>query len=139
MSDEKIASYEEIATSLLDLGDAKTVLSAFLHHTHADAFDPEYYSHIATQASSRDNISGEQRLFIAKGKIDGMAPGSLIKFIENDVGMNIGDVGKIDILEKFSYMNVKAAEAEVILSFYKTQNRRKPLVVQAKGRDGDGG
>lgn len=36
-------------------------------------------------------------------------------------------------------MNVKSSEAEVILDFYKVKNRRKPLVVKAKGRDGEGG
>ncbi len=63
-----------------------------------------------------------------------MNPGSLIKFIENEVNIRLGDVGKIDVLEKFSYMNVKSEEAQIVLDYFKVQNRRKPLVVQAKGR-----
>ena len=42
-------------------------------------------------------------------------------------------------MEKFSYMNVQAEVAAVVLDYYKVQNRRKPLVVEAKGRDGGGG
>lgn len=65
-----------------------------------------------------------------------MNPGTLIRFIEDEVGIRLGDVGKIDILEKFSYMNVQAEVASVVLDFYKVKDRRRPLVVQAKSRDG---
>ncbi len=71
--------------------------------------------------------------------MDGMNPGSLIKFIENTVGIRLGDVGKIDVLEKFSYMNVKVEEADQVLAYFKAENSRKPLVVQAKGRGESGG
>lgn len=67
-----------------------------------------------------------------------MTPGSLIQFIESDVGMRLGDVGKIDILEKFSYMNLQSEVAAAVLDFYKAQNKSRPLVVEAKGRDGGG-
>lgn len=65
-----------------------------------------------------------------------MNPGSLIKMIEGDVGISLGDVGKIDILEKFSYMNLQGEVAQIVLDYYKVQNSRMPLIVQAKGRDG---
>jgi len=67
-----------------------------------------------------------------------MNPGSLIQFIENEVGTRLGDVGKIDVLEKFSYLNVKSEIAETVLAFYKAKDSRRPLVVQAKARDGGG-
>lgn len=111
------------------------VLAAVLSDAYSARFDEASYMNISEKPLVQ--VTGEQRLFIAKGKMDGMTPGTLIKFIENEVGMNIGDVGKIDIMEKFSYMNVQAAEAEVILDYFKVQNRRKPLIVQAKSRDGE--
>ena len=67
-----------------------------------------------------------------------MNPGSLIQFIEREVGISLGDVGKIDILDGFSYINVQAEIAAVILDFYKKKDRRKPLIVQAKARTGGG-
>ncbi len=137
MSDEKLADFETLATSLLELGDPKTVLAAMLKNAHADKFDEKSYNIIAEKQQLAPN--GEQRLFIAKGKLDNMNPGTLIRFIENEVGMKIGDVGKIDILEKFSYMNVPVADADQILAHFKALNPRQPLIVQAKARNSDGG
>jgi len=68
-----------------------------------------------------------------------MDPGSLIRFIENDVGIRLGDVGKIDVLEKFSYMNLQQEVADQVLAYYKEKDRVKPLVVQAKSRNNEGG
>lgn len=67
-----------------------------------------------------------------------MNPGSLIQFLESQVGIHLGDVGKIDVLEKFSYINVKSEVADVILEFFKSENSRMPLVVQAKARTSGG-
>ena len=101
-------------------------------------FDESSYN-VISERGPTISPTGEQRLFIAKGKIDGMNPGTLIRFIEDEVGIRLGDVGKIDILEKFSYINVQAEVASVVLDYYKVKNRRKPLVVQAKGRGESGG
>jgi len=35
-------------------------------------------------------------------------------------------------------MNLQAEVAAAVLDFYKVQNRRRPLIVEAKGRDGGG-
>jgi len=138
VNDEKIHDFGSMADDLLALGDPKVIISALLRDAHEDRFNESSYASIEerSRGSFSDNVEGEQRLFIAKGKKDGMSPGNLIKFIESEVGMNIGDVGKIDIMEKFSYMNVQAREASVILDYFKTKNRRMPLVVQAKSRSG---
>jgi len=137
ISDAKLSDFEAMAKSLLELGTPEIVLAAILKDAHADKFDEKSYNIIAETPQMAPN--GEQRIFIAKGKLDNMDPGSLIRFIETEVGMKIGDVGKIDILEKFSYMNVQAADAEQILAHFKEQNPRQPLIVQAKARNSDGG
>jgi len=136
MSDEKLEKFETLATSLLELGDPKTVLAAMLKDAHSEKFEEKSYN--INEEAPRQAPDGEQRLFIAKGKLDNMNPGSLIKWIENETGMRIGDVGKIDVLEKFSYMNVKVEDADGILAHFKAQNPRQPLVVQAKARNGGG-
>jgi ATP-dependent RNA helicase DeaD len=138
MNDEKIHDFSEMADHLMGLGDPKVVISALLRDAHKDRFDEKTYNNIDEGPKSRETVSGEQRLFVAKGKADRMNPGSLIQFIEKEVGISLGDVGKIDILEGFSYINVQADVAAVVLDYYKTQNRRKPLVVQAKARTGGG-
>lgn len=134
MSDEKISEFETLATSLLELGDPKTVLAAMLKNAHADKFEEKSYN--INESSPQQAPNGEQRIFIAKGKLDGLNPGSLIKFLENETGMKIGDVGKIDVLEKFSYMNLQQADADAIMAHFKSLNPTQPLVVQAKARNG---
>lgn len=114
------------------------ILAAVMKDAYEKRFDESSYN-IITERKAAAAPTGEQRLFIAKGKMDGMNPGSLIKFIENTVGIRLGDVGKIDVLEKFSYMNVKVEEADQVLAYFKAENSRKPLVVQAKGRGESGG
>lgn len=47
MSDEKLADFEVLASSLLELGDPKTVLAAMLKDAHADKFEEKSYNIIA--------------------------------------------------------------------------------------------
>lgn len=65
----------------------------------------------------RDNAAapgGRRRYFINIGEMDGVTPGDLIKFLSREAGMRGTDLGRIDIREKFSFvestetiMNVK--------------------------------
>ncbi len=126
--------FDSLALELLTLWEAEVIVASLLKDAYEKRFDESSYS-VISERGPHISPTGEQRLFIAKGKIDGMNPGTLIRFLEDEVGIRLGDVGKIDILEKFSYMNVHPDVAAVVLDFYKVKNRRKPLVVQAKGRD----
>ena len=87
MSDEKLADFEVLATSLLELGEAKTVLAAMLQDAHSDKFEEKSYN--INEKPQKQAPDGEQRVFIAKGKMDGLNPGSLIKFLEKETGMKI--------------------------------------------------
>lgn len=126
--------FSEISEQLLALGEPKVVVAALLKDAYNDMLSEKKYNEIDEKPVAQE--VGEKRLFIAKGKADDMAPGKLIRFIENDTGIHLGDVGKIDIFEKFSYLNVSSEIAFVILDYYKVKNRRKPLVVEAKTRSG---
>jgi hypothetical protein len=77
-------------------------------------------------------------LFVARGNLDGMNPGELIRFIEKSTNTKMGDVGNIDVMREFSFINVKDADADIILRHFKDENPRKPLIVEAKSKDGGG-
>ncbi len=138
MNDEKIHDFSDVTDHLMTLWDPKIIISALLRDAHKDRFDEKTYTAIDDSKNTRNTLNGEQRLFVARGKSDGMSPGTLIQFLEKEVGIHLGDVWKIDVLEKFSYINVQPEVAWVVLDYFKVQNRRKPLVVQAKAR-ADGG
>jgi len=83
-----LEKFHELAAELARDQDVTQVLAAVLKDAYERRFDESSYSSIQERGS---NISptGEQRIFIAKGKIDGMTPGSLIQFIESDVGIRL--------------------------------------------------
>ena len=129
-------TYIDLADQLLELWDANKVLASVLKEGFWNEFNEIHYKNISvSNDSSRDSNwawAWEKRLFIAKGRLDNYTPGSLIQFIENEIGRKLGDIGKIDVMREFSFMNVKEEDAYEILDFFKAANPRKPLIVEAK-------
>jgi len=133
-------TYIDLANQLLELGDANKVLASVLKEGFWNEFSEIHYKNITVSNESwRDSSWAwvwEKRLFIAKGRLDNYTPWTLIQFIENEIGRKLGDIGKIDVMREFSFMNVKDEDAYEILDFFKAANPRKPLIVEAKSSGG---
>lgn len=141
----------DISKKLLELWDAENVISSILKSVYKNEFDEKSYEHVAEEQTSNGssfssrwdsywsrssvNSNWEQRLFVAKWRLEGLTPWSLIQFLEKETWTKLWDVWKIEVLNEFSFINVWASDAEVILSYFKSKNREKPLVVQAKAKD----
>lgn len=132
--------YVELAEELLKLDDAPKVLAAIIKEGYGNEFCKTHYNMISENSSQsrNSNSNGQKRLFVAKWKLDRLTPGTLIQFIEREVGSKLGDIGQIEILREFSFINVTEDDAELILAVFKQKNSRKPLVVEAKQKDGGG-
>ncbi len=130
--------YFELAKQLLELGEAHEVLAALIKEGYGNEFSETHYNMIREDSRPANNPNGTKRLFVAKGKLDNLTPGTLIKFLEREAEAKIGDVGQIEIMNEFSFINVTESDAELILAIFKQKNSRKPLVVEAKSRDGGG-
>jgi ATP-dependent RNA helicase DeaD len=132
--------YFELAKQLLELGEAHEVLAALIKEGYGNEFSETHYNMIKTNSDSGSRASagtpGQTRLFVAKGKLDNLSPGTLIQFIEREMGSKMGDVGQIEVLREFSFINVADEDAELILSTFKQKNSRKPLIVEAKQKSG---
>jgi ATP-dependent RNA helicase DeaD len=129
--------YFDLAKQLLELGEAHEVLAALIKEGYGNEFSETHYNMIKTSAERKNNSTpGQKRLFVAKGKLDNLAPGTLIQFIEREIGSKLGDVGQIEVLREFSFINVSEDDAELILAVFKQKNSRKPLIVEAKQKDG---
>lgn len=141
--------FSDISQKLLELWDAEKVISSILKSVYKNEFDEKSYEHvveeqtwnsywISSSYSNRwnSNLSWEQRLFIAKWKLEWLTPWSLIKFLEKEVWTKLWDIWKIEILNEFSFVNVWEDDARIILTHFKSKNRERPLVVQAKAKDG---
>jgi len=73
------------------------------------------------------------QLFIAKGRNDGMDEQSLVDFVSAETNIDPQSIGKVKILEAFSFFAVPADDVEIILShFQKKAGEGRPLVSKAK-------
>ncbi|MCH2188308.1 DEAD/DEAH box helicase [Candidatus Gracilibacteria bacterium] len=132
--------YLEFAKELLETGTPEQVVSALLKEGYNTEFDEEHYADVKEDSRTvASGPNGQRRLFVAKGRNDNMSPGTLIQFLERETGEKMGDVGRIEVLREFSFINVTPDDAEVLLAIFKQKNPRKPLVVEAKQKTNGGG
>ncbi len=138
---ENYQSYAQLAGELLGEGvDAHQMVAAILQYSFGNEFKEDNYRDIQEFNSSVD-AKGITRLFVAKGKLDGFDRGALIRFIEDEGGIDGKHIKEVQLFDKFSFINVPFLEAEQLLAvFDKNKNRsRKPLITRAKDRDGASG
>ncbi len=83
----------------------------------------------------------KQRFFVSLGKKDGFNHGALLRLLCDNTGVNKGNIGKIDILDAFSFFDADKTQTETIL------NRMEGVdfeglnlkIEKTKSRDGGGG
>jgi ATP-dependent RNA helicase DeaD len=76
---------------------------------------------------------GTARLFIAKGRNDGMDPKKLVQFIESKTGVSQRHIDDVKILDNFSFFAVPFEDAEKVLHTFQQQSGgKKSLVSRAK-------
>lgn len=63
------------------------------------------------------STSGYKRLFLNVGRMDRINPKELLQFFNENARVNKEDVGDIDILEKFSFVNVTETASESIIKY----------------------
>ncbi|NOQ71679.1 MAG: DEAD/DEAH box helicase [Crocinitomix sp.] len=61
------------------------------------------------------NDADKQRFFVGLGKKDGFNHGALLRLLCDNTGVSKGDIGKIDILDSFSFFDADKKETETIL------------------------
>ena len=122
----------EIAGEILEGNDAKTAIAALLKYAFKDKLTESNYSEISSYGDrSRVDRKGTARLFVAKGKKDGMSKDGLAKFIEKQSGVNSHHINDIKILDSFSFVAVPFKDAETIIESFK-KGKGRSLVSKAK-------
>ncbi len=61
------------------------------------------------------NDANKQRFFVSLGRKDGFNHGALLRLLCDNTGVNKSDIGKIDILDSFSFFDADKKETETIL------------------------
>ena len=76
---------------------------------------------------------GTTKLFIARGRRDGLTKGMLCNIIMDQAGVRDQDIGDIEILEDCSFVTAPYAIAEDILNAYSGRTQKgKPVIMRAK-------
>ena len=73
-------------------------------------------AHGDRQRGPRKAEKGYRRLFINLGKADGFYPGEVMQFINRHIHGTKQEIGHIDLLQKFSYIEVPERDAEKVMS-----------------------
>ncbi len=86
---------------------------------------------------SRGGIKGFARLFINYGKVDGMIPPHFIEIINQYVPKRV-EIGKIDILPNFSFVEVNETDAQLVIeSLNKIKGLERKMVVDRAQPEGN--
>lgn len=77
------------------------------------------------------------RLFLSVGRKDSINVKSLLTFIQDEASVKNHEIGDIDILDKFTFMDVSSSTAEKIINKCsgKKLNRRKVNIEIAKSKN----
>ena len=66
--------------------------------------------------SAREDETAEERLFLNVGRLDQVAPRDIVRFICDNAGITKNEIGKIDIFDKFSFVNIGGGNAETVMA-----------------------
>jgi len=130
--------YIEMARDLMKNRDPEQILGAILQYSFQEELDEKNYVEISDAVV---NLKGKTRLFVAQGKMDGLTPKKLIDIIKEKCKIESDKINQIQILEKFSFVNLPFNEAEILLEYFKKNKKgRYPLITKAtKEGKGKGG
>ncbi|WP_040212822.1 DEAD/DEAH box helicase [Clostridium polynesiense] len=106
------------------------VAAALMHMVYSKEISYEYTE------NSIGSDNSYVRLFLTIGRMDRVNPKSMLQFFNDTAGVNKEDIGDIDIMEKFSFVDVSERAVEALLkkSNGKRLGNRKVKIEVSKGR-----
>ena len=126
VEDEFLDFAQEILTEV----SPKEALAAFIKNSFGDELNISSYGKIREISV---DFKGTTRLFVARGKVDGMDPRKLVDMIQQTAQVNPSKIRDVRIFDKFSFITVPFEEAEVILhAFVKNKISKRSIVERAK-------
>ena len=134
---EDCEGYLDLAEGLLENNeDPKKVVASLLKYAFHDELNKKY-GKMKQVRNVKEVKSGQNRLFIAQGKRDGMNPKRLVDYIEEESGVRSRFIDDVMVLENFSYITVSSRDADKIIRALGTNPRNgKPMAEKAKQRRG---
>ncbi len=146
IEDGKHGDYVPFAEELLaGITDPAELLAAILQQKFKGELLEKNYNNIGGQGprhrdSSPDSSPdgrGRTRLFVGIGKADGYGVVSLLNAIEQKTGIRKSQIGKVDCLDKFSFINVNFEDAERIIAAFRRGGPTVEIATERPDRAGD--
>ncbi|MDW8800270.1 DEAD/DEAH box helicase [Clostridium sp. A1-XYC3] len=111
LEEDSYKRFIPLATELDEEFSLVEVAAALMHMLYSKEVSYDYSENAIGSASE------SKRLFLTVGRMDKVNPKKLVEFFSENAKINKEDVGDIDILEKFSFVNVTEAAAESIIKY----------------------
>ena len=92
-----------------------------------------------TKEGKNSSSSSLVRLFIARGKRDGMTRKMIRDILVEETKITDKDLDGIEVHDDFSFVNVSHDASDKVLRYYKKISPDKPIVVKAKGMEDESG
>jgi ATP-dependent RNA helicase DeaD len=129
-----------IAQQLLEDAPAEQVVMTLLDHFYSDELDESKYREIGRRGernprgdSRFSEKSGFTRLFIARGRKDGLDKRRLIDYLIEQAGARDQDLQDVSVRDDFSFVSAPLQVAERILQTFSDRGTDgKPLITKAK-------
>lgn len=140
IADNRHNAYRQFAEELSQHHDHTELLAALLRLTYRAELLPETYPELSPgRKRGRERRSGVQlRLFMALGKAEGYGAGKLLELIFQKTGLRSNRIGKVDSFDHFSFLEVDADDAELLLkAFRRAGHDGAPLVAVARAPEED--
>jgi len=116
----------KMSQELLDNNRPEDIIAALLQHSFGDELDEKSYAQIEDAGVDK---KGKARLFVQKGKKDGLTPKKLANIISDKCRIKGANIKDILILDKFSFITLPFHEAEIVLSYFKKTNKGSGLYI----------
>lgn len=129
---EGLSKFEDMAVEMFENQSPLTVIASLLKHSFATHLDESTYPRIGETKNGRNSAPGSRpngrsgepaafgttRLFLTTGRKDGANPGKILQMIDQEFGVPGSNVGRIDIMDSYSFISVPMKEAEMILEAF---------------------
>ena len=109
------------------------ILAAILNYCFEEELNPDAYGEIQEIGARGRQLDqeGKARLFVALGRKDKMNAKKLVDLITSRVSVKPKQLKDIQVMDRFSFINVPFDKAEEIVVSFKEKGR-KPLISHAK-------
>lgn len=126
--------FEKMATALLHDREPKQVIAALLAHTYGEALDwNQYQSITAVVQHPEQSKTDTTRLFIARGRRDGLDKRLLVSYLTENVGVPAHQIQGVAVHETFSFVTAPTRVANsIITTLNALAPKGKPMVSRAR-------